>query len=733
DLAAVAGRLLGQECRRKGVHVLLAPTVNLHRSPLGGRHFECYSEDPVLTGAIGVGYIRGLQEVGVGCCVKHYVANDSETERFTASVTVDSRALRELYLAPFERAVQAGAWTVMSSYNAVGGVTMSENDLLRSPLCEEWGFDGLVISDWTAVRSLAAATARQDLAMPGPHGAWGAALVAAVRAGEVPAEAVEEKVRRLLRLAARVGALGTPADERPRPIIDLDFARQAEVRGIVLVRNDGQLLPLRAPASIAVSGQHAALPRTQGGGSATVVPSEVLSPLAGLRQALPGAVVSYCLGAAVQQGVAPLPPDTLTDPETGSAGLRVRVRDTAGTLVLEEVRFASSLVWLGNLPDGELADLEIVTDYRPAETGPVELGFAVVGPTTLSVDGAELLAADATVAGDDPGSGLFGPPASVARVELAAGRSYRLRLVHTLTGRAAAHRSLAVTLGWRPVVDSADALIAEAAEAARQAEVAVVVVGTTEQVESEGFDRDSLALPGRQDDLVRAVAAANPRTVVVVNSGSPVTLPWREQVQAVLLTWFGGQEYGRALADVLTGAAEPCGRLPTSWPAEQADVPVLDVTPADGVLHYEEGIDIGYRAWLRAGTQPAYPFGFGLGYTSFCYESMSVDRPGAASDPDALATVTLRLRNTGARDGREVAQVYLSRPESAVRRPVRWLAGFASVEVPAGQTVTVPIALPRRAFEHWQPGEGWLLEPGGFTVQAGPNVAELPLRGELRL
>jgi beta-glucosidase len=213
---------------------------------------------------------------------------------------------------------------------------------------------------------------------------------------------------------------------------------------------------------------------------------------------------------------------------------------------------------------------------------------------------------------------------------------------------------------------------------------------------------------------------------VVVNSGSPVTMPWRSQVQAVLLSWFGGQEYGRALADVLTGVAEPGGRLPTSWPAEQADVPVLDVTPVDGVLRYDEGIHVGYRAWLRAGTEPAYPFGFGLGYTSFEYQSITVASDGVS---DNTALVTLRLRNTGARAGREVAQVYLSRPDSAVERPVRWLAGFAGATVPAGETATVTVALRRRALEHWQDGR-WVLEPGSFTVSAGPNVAELPLSAD---
>lgn len=724
ELAYRYGVIAAGEAIRKGVDVVLGPTINLHRSPLGGRHFEAYSEDPLLTGEIGAAFVRGVQSAGIAACPKHYIANDFETERFTASVEVSDQALREVYLAPFERAVQDGAWTVMSSYNAVRGVTMSENDLLRSPLCEEWGFDGVVVSDWTAVRSVAAARARQDLAMPGPDGPWGDALVAAVRAGEVPAAAIEDKVCRLLLLAARVGALGAEPPPRTRPIIDAGFAREVEARGIVLVRNAEGLLPLRAPASIAVSGQNAELPRTQGGGSATVVPGETVSPLTGLRQALPATAVSYRLGAVVQEGIAELPLDCLTDPETGSAGLRVRFRDPAGDLVLDEVRFCSALVWLGNAPVGDLATLEILTDYRPTVTGPVELGFAVIGPTVLSIDGVNVLGADNNVAGHDPATAVLSPPASTTVVELEAGRSYRLRLEHSLADTVRQPGALGITLGSRPVISSEDALIAEAAEAAREAEVAVVVVGTNSQVESEGFDRDTLALPGRQDDLVRAVAAANPRTVVVVNSGSPVTMPWRSQVQAVLLTWFGGQEYGRALADVLTGAVEPGGRLPTSWPGEQAEVPVLDVTPVQGVLRYDEGIHLGYRAWLRAGVQPAYPFGFGLGYTSFEYESMSV-----APDPDGTAEVSIRLSNTGACTGREVAQVYLSRPGSAHDRPVRWLAGFAGVTVPAGESATVVIALPRRAFEHWQ--DGWALEPGSFTVQAGPNVADLPLRAEL--
>ena len=249
--------------------------------------------------------------------------------------------------------------------------------------------------------------------------------------------------------------------------------------------------------------------------------------------------------------------------------------------------------------------------------------------------------------------------------------------------------------------------------------MALVVVGTSAEVESEGFDRTSLALPGRQDDLVAAVAAANPRTVVAVNAGAPVLMPWRDDVAAVLLTWFGGQELGHALADVLLGAVEPGGRLPTTWPAAAHDVPVLDTTPVDGVVRYDEGVHIGHRAWLRAGVAPAYPFGHGLGYTTW-----------ELSDLVTTATeVTVRVRNTGARAGKHVVQVYLSTEDSTVDRPVRWLAGFAAVHAEAGASVEVTVPLAPRVFEHWD--GGWRREPGRFTVHVGSSVTDLPLRGHI--
>jgi beta-glucosidase len=752
EIAYRYGVAAAHEARRKGVGVVLGPTINLHRSPLGGRHFEAYSEDPLLTAEIAEAFVRGLQDHGVAACPKHYVANDFETDRFTASVEVSEQALHELYLAPFERAVvDAGAWTVMSAYNAVGGTTMTEHPLLTEPLKGTWGFDGVVISDWTAVRSLASAAAGQDVVMPGPDGPWGDALVAAVEDGRIPVEVVDDKVRRILVLAARLGALDgfdpavpivpavpAPADDEVRvgtDPADIALAREAETRAIVLVRNDG-VLPLGTPASpvpatIAVLGQSALRPRTQGGGSATVVPVSTVSPLDGLRAALPDATITYATGALVHDGVLPFALDDVRDPETGARGVRTRFLAADGGVVLDEVRLATDLMWLGNAPVAH--SFEVVTDYTAPDSGPIELGWSVIGSTTLEVDGHVVLAADLAVAPEDVAAALMAPPSTTVRVDLEAGRTYRLRWTHPLTGIPSMPDGsdlaevLGFTAGWRPVVDSTDALIAEAVEVARTADVAVVVVGTNEKVESEGFDRTDLRLPGRQDDLVAAVAAVNPRTVVVVNSGSPVVMPWREDVAAVLLTWFGGQEYGHALADVLTGAAEPAGRLPTTWPKTEADVPVLDVTPHDGVVRYDEGIHVGYRAWLRAGTEPAYPFGFGLGYTTWSYDAVRITDAGVHSGAVAASgsvRVSVDVTNTGDRAGREVVQVYLSRESLTVDRPVRWLAGSAVVKAGPGETTTAEVLVRARAFQHWDSAtHAWSAEPGRFTLTVARDAA----------
>jgi beta-glucosidase len=741
NLAYRYGAALAGEARRKGVDVVLGPTVNLQRSPLAGRGFEAFSEDPLLTGELASAYVRGLQDHGVAATPKHYVANDSETERLTANVDVDERTLRELYLVPFEWAVaDAGAWLVMSAYNSVRGTTMTENALLSTPLCTEWGFDGVVVSDWTAVRSTEpSARARQDLVMPGPGGPWGAALVEAVRDGRVPEDAVDEKVRRLLRLAARVGALdgAAPRSAAPTPPVGQGAALAREVcaAGMVLLCNDGVLpWPAGGPRSIALIGEHAALPRTQGGGSATVLPARVTSPLDGLRAALPGTDLVWSRGVPVRQGILALPSASLTDPVSAEPGLRARYLGTDGHELLQENRRVADLVWLGTLPEGT-ATVELRTRYRPGETGPIRLGVAAAGHLEVHLDGSPVVDTDLAPDGTSLSAALFQRPGATAGVDAVAGATRDITVRFNLPEICRATRIAAITLGVEAATWSAPAGIAAAVASAREAEVAVVVVGTTPQLESEGFDRTGLALPGAQDDLVRAVAAANPRTVVVVNSGGPVTMPWRDEVAAVLLSWFGGQEFGHALADVLLGHSEPGGRLPTTWPATEADVPVLSTTPENGVLRYDEGIHVGYRAWLRADHPPAYPFGHGLGYTTWEITDLQIGA-GLRSDADPVPAghsvpVTFTVRNTGHRAGRQVLQAYLSKDESAVDRPVRWLAGFATVRAEPHSRQQVGITLPARAFAHWD--AGWHTEPGSYTLRIGTDAAHLPLAARISI
>ncbi|MFF2486434.1 glycoside hydrolase family 3 C-terminal domain-containing protein [Microbacterium sp. NPDC058062] len=716
DLAYRYGAAAASEARRKGVDVVLGPTINLHRSPLGGRHFECFSEDPELSAELAAAYVRGLQDNGVAATPKHYVANDAETDRFTVDVRVDERALRELYLAPFERAVEAGAWTIMSAYNAVDGVTMTENDLLETPLNSEWGFDGVVISDWTAVRSLGSVPAAQDLAMPGPAPAW-ADLVDAIRDGRVDEADLDRKVLRLLLLAERVGALGDATPIEPAPLDGPAFARDAAIEGTVLLRNEG-VLPLDAASlgRVAVIGQNAREARTQGGGSATVIPESVVSPLEAIRAAVPAAEVNFEIGAVVQEGVAEIPLAQLTNPATGEAGIRVAFFDADGTELFAENRRSTALVWFGgDAPISASATVVFETVYTPAESGEIELGFAGANPGRLYVDERLVLDDALVIEGTDLGAAFLNPPSITATVAVEAGRETAVRVEFTRESHGALSGALSATLGIAPERTDPDELIARAVAEAAASAVAIVVVGTNSKVESEGYDRTSLDLPGRQDDLVRAVAATGTPTIVVVNAGSPVVLPWADEVAAVVQGYFGGQEFGHAIADVLTGAAEPGGRLPTTWPAALADVPVTEVVPTDGRLDYREGLHIGYRAWLKADAEPAFPFGHGLGYTTWSW--------GAAQRIGDAVEVT--LANTGDRAGKQVVQVYAERAESAVERPERWLVGFATVHAAPGETVTASVPVPARRLAHWA-GE-WVVEPGAFTLRAGASVADLPL------
>ncbi|MFD4640110.1 glycoside hydrolase family 3 C-terminal domain-containing protein [Lentzea sp. NPDC058436] len=726
DLVARLGGLLAAEARRKDVDVLLAPVLNLHRTPYGGRHFECFSEDPLLTARLGVAYVRGVQAGGVAATPKHFVANETETDRLTHDVRVGERALRELYLAPFETAVvEAGAWAVMSAYNQVNGHSMSESPLLTSPLKDEWGFDGPVVSDWGAVRTtVASAVSGQDLSMPGPWGPWGERLVAAVEAGEVPEAAVDDKVLRLLRLAARVGALegaslageassaelpdavegtssvawpDTDADSSSDadPNCDARLLREAVSASTVLLRNNG-ILPLAPGLRIAVIGPGATAARVQGGGSSGLYPSAENNLLDALTQRTE---TVHAPGPRIDDRPTPV-----------NAPVLVRVLGADDEVLFREHRLTGRILETREVPGAEV--LEISTALHVTKSGPWRLAVAGYGRLTLDVDGVRVLDVVQPLDTDDPAVKHLRPPHHDVEVSLAEGAEVEV----------VARRELGEDSGMASMLaaDPPPAVHgeAEAVEAARSCDVAVVVVSTTDAIESEGRDRHTLALPGEQDALVRAVCAVNPNTVVVVNSGGPVLLPWRGQAAAVLLTWFPGQECGNGLADVLFGDREPGGRLPTTWPGEETDVPVKDYLPVAGTLPYDEDLDIGYRAWAKNDVAPAYWFGHGLGYTTWHYEEARVERD----------VVRVRVRNTGERAGREVVQVYLSRPDSAVARPRRWLAGFAAVTAGPGESVEAVVGISRRAISHWA-GE-WVVEPGAFTVLTGPNAGHTPLRLE---
>jgi beta-glucosidase len=734
------GRLLASECQRKGVDVLLAPTVNLHRTPYGGRHFECFSEDPLLTARIGAAYVRGLQAGGVGATVKHFVANDSETQRFTLDARIDERTLRELYLAPFEAIVrEAEAWAVMAAYNSVNGTTMTEHPMLREVLKDEWGFDGVVMSDWYAARSTEpAASAALDLVMPGPMGPWGEKLVAAVRDGRVEEAAVDEKVLRLLRLAARVGALDgvEPAAPHAEPWSASDIAaelRATAAAGFVLARNDGPLLPLDRSAlrRVAVLGPNAAVARTLGGGSATVFPPYTVSPLDGLRDALgPAVQVDHAVGVLSTDRLPPAPVDLLRHPDGRGPGAEVRFVTEDGAVLGREHRTGAAFTWLGSfgedLPVSDVTAVEVHTRLRAPESGTYLLGGSGLGEFRLTIDGA--VAFDTTLGlaeGADPVEGMMRPPQQSVPAELDAGRevSLVLRYQPQAAGGFGEADLAMVTfqLNVARQISEEEEEFERAVALAGEADVAVVVVGTTEEVESEGFDRDSLELPGRQDELVRRVAESNPRTVVVVNAGAPVLLPWAQEVPAVLLAWFPGQEFGNALADVLLGAVEAGGRLPTTWPASAEGLP--STQPVEGVLTYDEGLFIGYRAYDRDEREPLYPFGHGLGYTTWEYVGIEASGDVAAGED---VSVRVRLRNTGTRRGREVCQVYASRPDGAVQRPQRWLAGFANVEADPGQEATAEATVSARSLAHRDVGSNaWTVEPGTFRFSAGRSSRDL--------
>jgi beta-glucosidase len=731
---------LGQEVRARGVDVLLAPTVNIVRTPLSGRGFECFSEDPQLTARIAVAYVRGVQRAGVAATVKHYVANDSETDRRSYDARIAERVLREVYLPPFEDCVrEAGADLVMAAYNSVNGAPMTANrTLLSDVLKREWRFRGVVVSDWGATqRTEASGLAGLDLVMPGPVGPWGDLLLAAVRAGRVPEAEVDEKVLRLLRLARRVGALDGPAPVAAGATrIDPELLRQVAARSFVLLENGSGILPMAAGSirELALIGPNAVNPQTQGGGSVRVLPVVRPGLVESLRDALGNAAsISLHQGCLTWTTVPAPGEDSVRDPVSGEAGVRLEVHDADGRVVHDGPFPGSVVTWWDGLPEAvQLAGSTLVMRalYAPAVDGPHLVGAAGVGRLRVAVEGSTLAEAT-TLRPGEVVEAFSRPPELRVPIQLQAGHEVEVRVEYRPDVRGTRHRFVSLRLGIAPELQD-DRLIAQAVEAAGRADVAVVVVGSTDGTESEGYDRDTMALDGRQDELVHRVAAANPNTVVIVNSGMPVLMPWAGLVAAIVQVWLPGQSFGEALAGCLTGLFEPGGRLPVTVPRREADSPVLHAHPEGGELAYAEGLLVGYRGYDRSGIEPLFCFGHGHGYTDWDYETLAVASETLAAGEDLALAVT--VRNAGRRAGREVVQVYLEGTDDDPSRPLRVLAAFASVSAEPGQPAEARLTVPARSFARFDEELGeWIWQPGTYELRAGRSSRDLRLSSRVVL
>ena len=770
ELVFEVGEALAAEVRDKGARILLGPTVNLHRSPLGGRNFECFSEDPLLTARLATAYIDGLQSQGVGACLKHLVANDSEFERFTISSEVDERTLRELYLVPFEHAVaHARPWSIMAAYNRINGTYACEHDhLLNQVLKDEWGFDGLVVSDWHAVHDgVRAANGGCDLEMPGPGRHLGAPLAAAVAQGAVDAAVVDDKVRRLLRTIARTdlraaGAVdeAAAADTREQSVDRPEhraLIRRAGAEATVLLKNlrrsqvGARTLPFaddEGIRTIAVIGPNAVVGTFQGGGSATVTPHRVVHPLEAItaRAARAGIEVVHDRGGSNARYLDDPDASLLMPYDDEGRGWQITYVDgddpDGDAVATRLVRRVSHLWWEAPSPVADAARWSARWTARvvaPAD-GTYLVSVAATGRSRVLVDGAVVV--DNWTA-PEPGELLVGQGSREVRaeLELSEGTVHEVRVEFARTGPAGLD---AVRFGLEAVPEKGE--IRRAVDLAREADAAVVIVGTTTDWESEGADRTSMTLPGRQDDLVRRIAEANPRTVAVLNTGGPVELPWAPVVPAILQIWFPGEELGSALADVLFGDADPGGRLPTTFPLRYEDHPALFGYPGEGgEVRYGEGVFVGYRAYTTRRQPVAFPFGHGLSYTTFSYGEPDVAvvdpptapaggfAPGAARRPPVLFRIGVTVTNTGDRTGHEVTQLYVRPPAGPLLRPDRELKGFVKSTLAPGASTRVELDLDVRSFAAFDGALGaWRAEAGDYELLIGSGD-HLPARAVVML
>jgi beta-glucosidase len=730
ELVEQIGEVLADEVKAKGAHILLAPTVNLHRSPIAGRNFECYSEDPYLSGEMATAYINGLQKKGVGACIKHFVCNDQEFERMSMSSEVEERPLRELYLEPFRKAIKnAKPWSVMSAYNRVRGSYASENEYtLKTVLKGEWGFDGLVMSDWFGTYTDAVPAGGLDLEMPGPARWMGAEKVkAALAAGTLTEDGLNDKVRRLLEVMEKAGLFENPelqperGENRPA---HREIIRDAADEALVLLKNEKNLLPLAGVKTIAVIGESARWAQILGGGSSAVTPHYVISPLEGIRARAGKAInVEYAPGCFIHRTLPAPDAETLSTAD-GQRGWRVEVYDNldlSGEPAFAQVNEHVQFGWFGeSLPNVNQSrfSVRLTGFFTPLESGVHTFGLGTVGRGRLFIEGQEVI--DNWEAPAPYGQ-------KTVEMEMTAGQKYAVEVKYAWEGNPL-WRSLSVS----HLPPHAADLMVEAVELARRADVVILVAGLTGEWEAEGFDRVDMKLPGQQDELITKVAAANPNTVVVLNAGSPLEMPWVDQVAGIVQMWYDSQEQGNALADILFGDVTPSGKLPTTFPVRLQDNPAyLNFPGENGQVHYGEGLFIGYRYYDKKGIAPLFPFGHGLSYTTFEYTNLRLAEEFSLADG---LTVTLDVKNTGRRAGKEVVQLYVHDVRSSLVRPEKELKAFTKIMLQPGESQTVSLKLDREAFWFYNPARnGWVTEPGEFEILIGASSADIRLRGKTLL
>ncbi len=772
-LVEKVGAVLGEETRRKGCHVLLAPTMNLSRSPLGGRNFEGYGEDPFLTGALSTSMIRGIQSQGVGACMKHFILNDTETRRFNVDQTINERTLREVYMKPFVMALQASPWTSMVSYPKINGVHADMSPfVLQQLLRDELKFDRLVMSDWGGCNSTAQSLiAGTDLEMPGPPVRRGKKLLGAVRAGSVDeSKHLDTSVRRVLQLLEKAGLLPTLEDldgqtqvasqkiessesrESLQPSSNAAFhkiVREAAESGLVLLKNDS-ILPLK-PTSLkrlTILGPNARKPTAGGSGSAAVNPFYISTPEACLTEALqkanPELHVSY------QQGIPftlrpPLLDGALSLPDGSKQGLKVEFFEGYGfqSPVVATTFWPNSLIYM--MSDGDVPATLKGSPYSYRATGIVNV--KVSGRYTFSIANtgkAKLFLNDQLIINNTDWTTITGgflgcsSEDRCAAIPLEAGHSYALRVDNMAT--LPAIESFDNTLfpgvsGLRigmALEEDEDAMLNRAVQSARESDMAVLIVGHNKDSEGEGGDRLNMDLPGRTNELISSVCATNPNTVVVVQAASAFTMPWADQARALVLGWYQGQENGHALANALLGLCNFSGKTPLTFPKKLTDHGSSAWFPGNAANDHAvigEGVLTGYRWFDEQKIEPLWPFGFGLSYSSFRLSNPQ-QYGKLASLYASDVTVRVSVSNIGSYAGHEVVQVYASPSPSIRGRGLqsypKGLVGFTKVWVPAGEHRDASVVVRSEEFRWYdEKAASWRLDPGIYDLFVGTSVQHI--------